>query len=50
MTRKKTTDEFVQEAKEIHGDKYDYSKAKYVNSNTKVTIICKEHGEFQKQH
>jgi hypothetical protein len=49
MTRKKTTDEFIQEAKEIHGDIYDYSKVKYVNCNTKVAIICKEHGEFQKQ-
>ena len=28
------------------GDKYDYSKVKYVNSYTKVCIICKEHGEF----
>jgi hypothetical protein len=31
---------------EIHGDKYDYSKVNYVNNKSKVTIICKEHGEF----
>jgi hypothetical protein len=49
MTRKKTINEFVQEAKEIHGDKYDYQKVEYVNSHTKVTIICKKHGEFQKK-
>ena len=49
MTRKKTKDEFVQEAKEIHGDTYDYSKVKYVNSHTKIIIICKEHGEFEKK-
>ena len=30
----------------MHGKKYDYSKVKYVNSETKVIIICKEHGEF----
>lgn len=29
-----------------HGRAYDYSKAVYVNSITKVTIICKKHGEF----
>jgi hypothetical protein len=49
MTRKKTKDEFVQEAKEIHGDKYDYSKVKYINSNTNIIIICKEHGEFEQK-
>lgn len=32
--------------KKVHGDKYDYSKVKYVTSNTHVTIICKEHGEI----
>ena len=34
------------EQKKYIGDKYDYSKVKYVNSYTKVCIICKEHGEF----
>ena len=41
-----TTDEFIQKAREVHGDKYDYSKVNYVNSQTKVCIICPEHGEF----
>ena len=41
------TDTFIQKARKIHGDKYDYSKVNYVNANIKVTIICKEHGEFQ---
>ena len=43
---KLTRDEFEQRAKEIHGDKYDYSKVEYVNNSTKVCIICPEHGEF----
>jgi len=30
-----------------HGDKYDYSLTKYINSETKVKIICKEHGVFE---
>ena len=43
---KLTSNEFEQHAKEIHGDKYDYSKVEYVNNSTKVCIICPEHGEF----
>ena len=43
-----TKEEFIEKAKEKHGDKYDYSKVKYVNNKTKVCIICPEpeHGEF----
>ena len=41
-----TTEEFVERARKIHGDKYDYSKVEYINSQTKVCIICPEHGEF----
>lgn len=38
--------EFIKKAQAIHGDKYDYSKVIYENYNTKVQIICKEHGAF----
>ena len=41
-----TNDEVITELKEIHGDKYDYSKVRYKNAKTKIIIICKEHGEF----
>ena len=37
---------FIKKAKKIHGDKYDYSKVEYIDSHTKVCIICPEHGEF----
>lgn len=40
------TKSFVEKAKKIHGDKYDYSKVEYINSRTKVCIICPIHGEF----
>lgn len=40
------TKNFIKKAIEIHGDKYDYSKVEYINSRTRVLIICKEHGEF----
>lgn len=42
----KTTECFIQEAKKVHGDKYDYSKVNYKNSASHVCIICPKHGEF----
>ena len=44
--KKKTTEEFIKEAKQIHGDTYDYSKVDYKNNSEKVCIICPKHGEF----
>ena len=41
------TEIFVSKAKEIHGDKYDYSLVAYVNNREKVRIVCPEHGEFE---
>ena len=41
-----TTEQFIEKAKKVHGDKYDYSKVKYKNYGTKVCIICPEHGVF----
>lgn len=43
---KKTNSQFIDEAKLVHGDKYDYSKVEYKNNRTKVCIICPNHGEF----
>ena len=40
------TKAFIKRARLIHGDKYDYSKVVYVDSNTKVCIISPELGEF----
>lgn len=37
---------FIEKANKIHNHKYDYTKTNYVNSHSKVIIICKEHGEF----
>ena len=41
-----STQQFIDKAREVHGDKYDYSKVSYTNNHTEVCIICKEHGEF----
>ena len=41
-----TTEEFIESARNIFGDKYDYSKVVYQGNKNKVCIICPEHGEF----
>ena len=46
MAKRKTTEQFIQEAQKVHDGKYDYSKVNYVNNHTKVNIICPIHGEF----
>ena len=47
MRKRKTTEQFIAEAKLTHGNKYDYSKVNYITSKDNVTIICPDHGEFQ---
>lgn len=44
---KLTTEGFISKAKEIHKNKYDYSKTIYKDNRSKVCIICPEHGEFK---
>jgi len=44
--RNRTTEDFIKKAREVHGDKYDYSKVKYIAGKHKICIICPEHGEF----
>ena len=46
MPKKITTENFIEKAKQIHGNKYDYSKVKYVKATKEVCIICPIHGEF----
>lgn len=46
---KKTTEEFIEDAKKIHNNKYDYSLVNYINSKTKIKIICSVHGEFEQR-
>ena len=43
-TKKLTTEEFIENAVNLHGDRYDYSLVKYEKNNKKVKIICKKHG------
>jgi len=46
-TKKLDVESFVVKAREIHGDKYDYSKVKYINNKKKVVILCLEHSKFK---
>ena len=42
-----TTQEFIERAKKINNNLYDYSLVEYKNNNTKVSIICPVHGIFK---
>ena len=41
-----TREKFIEKAINKYGDKYDYSKVEYVNSQTPIMITCKIHGDF----
>lgn len=51
LSKKKsgTLESFLEKAKKRHKDKYDYSAVIYVDSRTKVTIICSDHGPFRQR-
>jgi hypothetical protein len=52
MGKKKTTEEFIEQSKLIHGDKFDYSLVNYVGSREKIEIICLTdltHGSFMQE-
>lgn len=41
-----TKEVFIENARKVHGDTYDYSKVVYKGNKTPVEIICKKHGSF----
>ena len=49
MGKRLTTEEFINKAKLVHGDKYDYSLVNYITSKMSVKIICPIHGEFEQK-
>lgn len=46
MSRKKSTNDVINQANICHHNKYDYSEFVYIGINKKSIIICTEHGEF----
>jgi len=47
MNREQRKQRFIKKAIKKHGGKYGYELVEYINSRTKVTIICPNHGEFK---
>jgi very-short-patch-repair endonuclease len=47
--RRMNTEQFIEKAREIHRDRYDYSDTKYILSRSNVTIICRKHGPFSQK-
>lgn len=45
----KSQEQFIQKAKSVHQDKYDYTLVEYQKSSEKVKIICSEHGMFEQR-
>lgn len=45
----KSSEEFIFNAKMLHGDLYDYSKVDYKHSGTEVEILCEIHGAFKQK-
>jgi Zn finger protein HypA/HybF involved in hydrogenase expression len=46
-SKKSNTVDFIRKAKEVHGERYDYSLAEYSTGHSKLTIICTTHGIFK---
>lgn len=46
MTQKLTLNNFIIKSQMIHGNIYDYSEVKYINSRSNVIIKCIIHGSF----
>lgn len=44
--QKMSLNDFIEKSNVIHYHRYDYTKVKLINQLSKVTIICREHGEF----
>jgi len=49
MSKKMNSVEIIKQFKKIHGNKYNYDKVDYVDNATKITITCKEHGDFEQR-
>ncbi len=44
---KLTTASFIERAKKLHGDQWDYSKTNYTIAKRDVIVTCKNHGDFE---
>lgn len=49
MYHRLNTEEFIRRAILKHGEQYSYDKTIYTNADIKVSIACKQHGDFQQR-
>lgn len=49
MPNKLTIEEVISRAREIHGDKYDYTRSVFIGTHSKMKIGCPIHGEFNQR-
>jgi hypothetical protein len=43
------TEEFINNSREVHGNKFTYDRTEYLGALASVTITCPHHGDFQTQ-
>lgn len=49
MANRLTSQEFIDKARRVHGNKYEYDKVVYINAHTLITITCPKHGDFEQE-
>ena len=47
LRKRRTKEDFIEESKKLHGDKFDYELVEYKNLMTKVKIKCKNNHIFE---
>ena len=45
--RRNSSESFIERAKEVHANRYDYNKVVYIKAHSKVIITCTIHGDFE---
>ena len=43
----KSTERFITEARQVHGDLYDYTDTVYCKAHENIIIVCHKHGKFE---
>jgi len=46
-SQKKSLDNFIKDANDVHNSRYNYSLVNYKNARTYISITCKHHGIFK---
>lgn len=47
--KRKTTEQFIEQATKVHNGKYAYTNTIYINNKIKVNIVCRKHGIFSQE-